>query len=137
SRRKHPGRRLSDLTRRCQAEPCLATAKATPRWIWSDPRPAALGVDECCWRVCSDGKRAAVSRGRVCLACYGGWMVILTVGYYAIPGWHVVLWSAIGLSSAAAVVVGRVIRRPSRGGPWLLLAVALVTFSAGDTTYNV
>jgi len=71
------------------------------------------------------------------MACYGIWMAVLTAAYYALPGWHIVLWSAIGVTSAAAVVVGVVIRRPSRRGPWLLLAAALVTFAAGDTTYNV
>jgi diguanylate cyclase (GGDEF)-like protein/PAS domain S-box-containing protein len=64
-------------------------------------------------------------------------MTLLAVAVYAFPGWHTVLWSAIGLSSAAAVVVGVVTARPRRRGPWLLLAAALVTFSAGDTTYDL
>ncbi len=71
------------------------------------------------------------------LACYGAWMTLLTGAVYAFPGWHTVLWSAIGLSSAVAVVVGVIAARPRRRGPWLLLAGALVTFSAGDTTYDV
>jgi diguanylate cyclase (GGDEF)-like protein/PAS domain S-box-containing protein len=71
------------------------------------------------------------------MGCYGAWMTLLVVCYYAFPGWHVVLWSAIGLTSVAAVIVGVVAGRPRRRGPWLLLAAALLTFSAGDTTYNV
>jgi diguanylate cyclase (GGDEF)-like protein/PAS domain S-box-containing protein len=74
---------------------------------------------------------------RVALVCYGAWMAFLAVAIYALPRWHIVLWSAIGLSSAAAVGVGVVIHRPRRRGPWLLVAAALVTFSAGDTTYDV
>jgi diguanylate cyclase (GGDEF)-like protein/PAS domain S-box-containing protein len=76
-------------------------------------------------------------RARMVLACYGIWMAVLTAALYSLPRWHIVLWSAIGLSSAAAVGVGVIIRRPRRRGPWLLLAAALVTFSAGDTTYDV
>ncbi len=78
-----------------------------------------------------------LSRERVIMCCYAGWMILLTVALYAFPAWHVVLYSAVGLTSAGAIGVGVVIWRPRRRGLWLLLAGALVTFSAGDTTYDV
>lgn len=78
-----------------------------------------------------------MGRERVIMCCYGAWMTSLTVALHLFPAWHVVLWSAIGLTSAAAVVLGVVTQRPRQRGPWLLLAGALVTFSAGDTTYDV
>ena len=76
-------------------------------------------------------------RARPIMCCYAAWMTFLTVAVYVFPGWHTVLWSAVGLSSAAAVAAGVVMWRPRRRGLWLLLVAALVTFSAGDTTYDV
>jgi len=43
------------------------------------------------------------------------------------------VWAAIGLSAAAAVVVGVRLNRPRRALPWLLLAAALAVFVLADT----
>jgi diguanylate cyclase (GGDEF)-like protein/PAS domain S-box-containing protein len=62
---------------------------------------------------------------------------VLSVGFYAFPGWHMVLWSAIALASAAAMALGIRRHRPRRRTPWVVLAVGVLTFAAGDTTYNL
>ena len=70
----------------------------------------------------------------------GGYVLcaaVLTAGYYAFPGWHMAIWSTIGLSSAAAIVLGVLRNRPRRRAPWLVLAAATLVFAAGDTTYNL
>ena len=64
-------------------------------------------------------------------------MLALTGAFYAFPAWHLMLWSSLALSSAAAIVVGVLIHRPARPLPWWLLALAVTVFAAGDTTYNV
>ena len=57
--------------------------------------------------------------------------VPLTVGYFALPQYHLWLWAALGASAAAAVVVGTLRNRPRRALPWLLVAMALASFAAG------
>jgi diguanylate cyclase (GGDEF)-like protein/PAS domain S-box-containing protein len=74
---------------------------------------------------------------RAVRVCFAGWIAALTAVYYALPGIHVFSWAAIGLSGAAAIVLGVRIHRPSRPVAWYLLAAALVFFTAGDTYYNV
>ena len=69
-------------------------------------------------------------------ACYVGWILLLTVLYYALPDWHVFTWGAIGLSATAAIVLGVRIHRPARAVAWYLLAACLLLFTAGDTYYN-
>ena len=69
-------------------------------------------------------------------ACFVVWMVALTALFYAMPQWSMVTWAAIGLSGAAAVLVGIRLHRPSRR-PWFLLSGVLASFTAGDTTYNI
>jgi diguanylate cyclase (GGDEF)-like protein/PAS domain S-box-containing protein len=64
------------------------------------------------------------------------WIAVLACAYFLI-GHSVVVWAGIGLSSAAAVIVGVTLHKPRRRLPWLLLAVALVLLTAGDTTYLV
>ena len=76
-------------------------------------------------------------RTRVVVALYGGWMLILTAAFYALPAWHLVLWSLLALSSAAAIAAGVLINRPAHQLPWWLLAISVTVFAAGDTTYNV
>jgi diguanylate cyclase (GGDEF)-like protein/PAS domain S-box-containing protein len=70
-------------------------------------------------------------------AVYWAWMAVLTAGYYALPDWHILIWSTIGITSCAAITVGVVRNRPRRPVPWLLLAGAVLCFAAGDTTYNL
>ena len=74
---------------------------------------------------------------RLATMFFGVLMLALTGAFYAFPAWHLVLWSALALSSAAAIVIGLLIHRPTYPLPWWLLALAVTVFAAGDTTYNV
>jgi diguanylate cyclase (GGDEF)-like protein/PAS domain S-box-containing protein len=69
------------------------------------------------------------------IAAFAGVMVLLTAVYYAFPGWHMAIWTAIGTASAAAVAAGAARNRPRRRLPWLLLAAGIFAFAMGDTTY--
>lgn len=71
------------------------------------------------------------------IVTYLGWMLVLGIVYYLRPGWHIAVWSLIGVSSSAAICYGIWRNRPRRKLPWLLLAAAVLTFVSGDTTYNV
>src|SRR5262249_52443678 len=68
---------------------------------------------------------------------YWLWMAALAAAFYAFPDRHVLVWSALGLSSASAVIVGVVRNRPRKAWPWVFLAIGLFSFAAGDTTYNL
>jgi len=72
---------------------------------------------------------------RLARGCFAAWMAALTAVYYAWPDAHVFSWAAIGLSGAAAVVLGARAHAPAQRLPWYLIAVALVFFVAGDTIY--
>jgi diguanylate cyclase (GGDEF)-like protein/PAS domain S-box-containing protein len=74
---------------------------------------------------------------RLLTVLFGAWMAVLTVLYYLFPSWHMIIWGAIGLSSASAVAVGVLVHRPRRRLPWLLLCAALLTFGGGDATYSI
>jgi diguanylate cyclase (GGDEF)-like protein/PAS domain S-box-containing protein len=71
------------------------------------------------------------------MAAYWAWIVVLTLAYYAFSSQKLLLWSLIGGSGAAAVLVGALINRPRRRLPWLLVALALFVFTAGDAVYLV
>jgi len=75
--------------------------------------------------------------GRLTLIAYVGLAGALTIAYFSLPGQHMALWAWLGLSSAAAIVVGIRRNRPERSLPWYLLAAAVLTFTAGDLTYNL
>jgi diguanylate cyclase (GGDEF)-like protein/PAS domain S-box-containing protein len=64
-------------------------------------------------------------------------MALLVVTYYRVPGLRVEAWGLLGLSGVAAIVAGVVINRPARKAPWLLLAVANLSFIAGQTSFLV
>jgi len=74
-----------------------------------------------------------------------GWRIWLAVGvglcaaYYLAPSApaKLVVWPVIGLSSAAAIVIGARWHRPTPAAAWYLLAGALVSLTTGDTLYNV
>lgn len=63
--------------------------------------------------------------------------VPLTVAIFAFPRYHTVLWGLLGFGASAAVVIGLVRDRATRPLPWVLVALALATFAAGDTVYNL
>jgi diguanylate cyclase (GGDEF)-like protein/PAS domain S-box-containing protein len=64
-------------------------------------------------------------------------MALLVVTYYRVPGLRAETWGLLGLSGVAAIVTGVVINRPARKAPWLLLAVANLSFIAGQTSFLV
>jgi diguanylate cyclase (GGDEF)-like protein/PAS domain S-box-containing protein len=70
-------------------------------------------------------------------ACFGAWIAALTVVFYTLPQYAMYSWATIGLSAAAAVLVGVRVHRPARRLPWYLLSAVLVSFTLGDTAYNV
>jgi diguanylate cyclase (GGDEF)-like protein/PAS domain S-box-containing protein len=74
---------------------------------------------------------------RYVLGGYAVWMALLIATYYAVPGLRVEAWGLIGLSGMIAILAGVVINRPSRKAPWLLLAAALTSFTAGQVSFLV
>ncbi|MGI5400434.1 aminotransferase class I/II-fold pyridoxal phosphate-dependent enzyme [Streptomyces sp. CA-135486] len=69
-----------------------------------------------------------------------GYVVLVvppTVVYLTVPGLHTVSWAVIGLAGVCAILLGMRMHRPAHRWPWLVLAAANFTFTAGDTTYNV
>ncbi|MCU7727934.1 EAL domain-containing protein [Actinoplanes sp. KI2] len=70
-------------------------------------------------------------------SCFALWIAFLTILFFSAPEIGMYVWAAIGLSAAAAVIVGVRRHRPSKRLPWYLLAAVLVCFTLGDTTYNV
>ena len=64
-------------------------------------------------------------------------MAVLVALYYALPGLRTETWGLIGLSGVGGIVAGVVINRPSRKLPWLLLAGALTSFTAGQVSFLV
>jgi diguanylate cyclase (GGDEF)-like protein/PAS domain S-box-containing protein len=71
------------------------------------------------------------------LGGYAIWIALLTALYYTLPGLRAVTWGLIGLSGVVAIVMGVVINRPSRKLPWLLLAAALASFTAGQVSFLI
>ncbi len=61
-----------------------------------------------------------------------GWMGLFTVMYYVHPGERIVWWTGIGLGGVAAILLGTLRNRPSHPLPWLLLAAANLSFTAGE-----
>ena len=60
-------------------------------------------------------------------------------GYFTVPGMkgNGLVFNLIGLSAAAAIVVGTLRNRPKRRLPWMLFAAAQVSFVIGDLLYYV
>ncbi len=71
------------------------------------------------------------------LAGYFIWVTLLVATYYWLPSLHVEAWGLIGLSGVVAIVAGVVINRPARKAPWLLLAGANLSFTAGQVSFLV
>ncbi len=71
------------------------------------------------------------------LAGYLIWVTLLIAAYYGLPGLRVGAWGLIGLSGVVAIVAGVVINRPARKAPWLLLAGANLSFTAGQVSFLV
>jgi two-component system cell cycle response regulator len=72
------------------------------------------------------------------------WLVYSCVGTFALAVYFVLpldpqalLYTAVGVSAALAVVAGVVIHRPAAPLGWLLLAAGQVSYATGDTLYLV
>ena len=76
------------------------------------------------------------SRHRV-LGGYTAWMAVLVAVYYLWPGLRAESWGLLGLSGVAAIVAGVIINRPARKAPWLILAVAQLSFVGGQGSFLV
>jgi diguanylate cyclase (GGDEF)-like protein/PAS domain S-box-containing protein len=63
---------------------------------------------------------------------YGGVIVAAVALYFTVPGASWVFAAVIGLATLTAVGAGVVRNRPRRLTPWLLVAAAVATLSAGD-----
>ncbi|GAA3453147.1 PAS domain-containing protein [Dactylosporangium matsuzakiense] len=75
--------------------------------------------------------------GRRLLAGYAGLMAALALVLAVWPALDSVVWAAIGLSSAGAIVAGISRHRPQHPGPWWALAAALVAMMIGDFVYGL
>jgi diguanylate cyclase (GGDEF)-like protein/PAS domain S-box-containing protein len=64
-------------------------------------------------------------------------MAILTVANFLLPSQHVFIWTAIGLSSVAAVGFGTWHNAPRHRLPWILLAAAIMCLILGDLTADL
>jgi diguanylate cyclase (GGDEF)-like protein len=74
---------------------------------------------------------------RYVLGGYVIWWAVLVALYYGLPGLRAETWGLIGLSGVGGIVAGVAINRPSRKLPWLLLAGALTSFTAGQVSFLV
>lgn len=81
-----------------------------------------------------DSTRAASAAP--CIA-YLFFCAVLTCLFYLFPAYASPLWTALGLSSVAATVVGVRLNRPRQPLAWYLLAAAMLCFIAGNSWYNV
>ena len=76
----------------------------------------------------ADSARALTWAIRVYLAVFA----VLAAVYFTLPGWRCGTWAAMGLVAVIGMVGGIRRHRPVYRAPWLLLAVALVTYVAAD-----
>jgi diguanylate cyclase (GGDEF)-like protein/PAS domain S-box-containing protein len=79
----------------------------------------------------------AVKLRRYVLGGYVMWWAVLVLLYYGLPGLRAETWGLIGLSGVSGIVAGVAINRPSRKLPWLLLAAALTSLTAGQVSFLV
>ncbi|MEE1787667.1 EAL domain-containing protein [Streptomyces sp. SP17BM10] len=71
------------------------------------------------------------------MVCYLLWMVAFIAAYYSDPSQRIIWWTGIGLGGVAAIVIGVRLNRPSHALPWYLLALANLSFTAGEVVQAV
>ncbi|MFF1903541.1 putative bifunctional diguanylate cyclase/phosphodiesterase [Kitasatospora sp. NPDC058218] len=71
------------------------------------------------------------------MVCYLSWMVLFTCIYYSNPTQRIIWWTGIGLGGVAAIVVGVHLNRPAHRLFWYLLALANLSFTAGEVVQVV
>jgi len=77
------------------------------------------------------------SQGRVAWLVYLAFALTVSAVYFALPQYHLALWTPLGLSSVVATVVAINRYRPQQRVAWYLLAGAEFCFISGDTVYNI
>nr|BFE57198.1 hypothetical protein GCM10020063_017240 [Dactylosporangium thailandense] len=78
-----------------------------------------------------------VLRGRRLLVGYAVLVAALAIVLFVRPGLAPVVWAAIGLASAGAIVTGIARHRPQRPAPWWALSAALIAMTVGDVLYGL
>jgi len=71
----------------------------------------------------------------VVLAGYLLWMSVVVGLYFFVPSVEMAAWTAVGVGSTLAFVVGLRLNRPKPMGPWLLLGGAVLTYTVADFIY--
>ncbi|MFE2721816.1 putative bifunctional diguanylate cyclase/phosphodiesterase [Kitasatospora sp. NPDC059327] len=71
------------------------------------------------------------------MVCYLSWMVLFTCIYYSNPTQRIIWWTGIGLGGVAAIVIGVHLNRPAHRLFWYLLALANLSFTAGEVVQVV
>ncbi|WP_369182718.1 putative bifunctional diguanylate cyclase/phosphodiesterase [Streptomyces sp. Y1] len=71
------------------------------------------------------------------MTCYLLWMVVFTGIYYLDPAQRIIWWTGIGLGGVAAIVLGVRLNRPAHASCWYLLALANLSFTAGEVVQAV
>ncbi|MFD7581861.1 EAL domain-containing protein [Kitasatospora sp. NPDC059817] len=71
------------------------------------------------------------------MVCYLLWMVLFTGVYYINPSQRIIWWTGIGLGSSAAIVAGVRLNRPAHALFWYVLALANLSFTAGEVVQVV
>src|SRR3984957_13016634 len=79
----------------------------------------------------------AVKSRRYVLGGYATWGAVLVALCVGLPGLRAEAWGLIGLTGVGGIVAGVVTNRPSRKLPWLLLAAALASSTAGQVSFLV
>jgi diguanylate cyclase (GGDEF)-like protein/PAS domain S-box-containing protein len=64
-------------------------------------------------------------------------MTALSALWLAVPPWHTVVWALIGVSGAAAVLLGVRRHRPRRRILWLALGLGMLAYVGADTTSDI
>ncbi len=72
---------------------------------------------------------------RMVLAGYLLWMTVAVALYFFVPSLEVPAWTAAGVGSTLAILLGVRLNRPEPPGPWLLLAGAVFTYAVADFVY--
>jgi diguanylate cyclase (GGDEF)-like protein/PAS domain S-box-containing protein len=71
------------------------------------------------------------------MAAYAGWMTLMVVLYYMLPSLRPVTWGLIALPGVAAIGAGIAVNRPAHRTPWLLLAIANLSFATAQVSFLV
>ncbi|MFI8456111.1 putative bifunctional diguanylate cyclase/phosphodiesterase [Kitasatospora sp. NPDC085464] len=71
------------------------------------------------------------------MVCYLLWMVLFTGIYYANPSQRIIWWTGIGLGGVAAIVLGVRLNRPAHARFWYVLALANLSFTAGEVVQAI